>query len=286
MTGASLLLAAVVAASGIRVQPQPASQGDVVVIEADAPPSGASIGRNLPTSAAGDRAEVVFFPSGARYLAIVGIDAEAKPGPQSLAVRWPDRDAAVTIEVKKRKFPTERLTVEGKYVEPPAEVTARIAAEKERLDGLWRKPSEGRLWTQPFRRPIDEVPNSAFGLQRVFNGQPRSPHNGVDFPAPAGLPVSAANAGRVALAEELYFTGNTVVVDHGLGLYTVYAHLSEIDVHPGQKVGRGDVVGKVGATGRATGPHLHWGSRLLEARVDPMQLLRIEGEESDGTSGR
>ena len=117
-----------------------------------------------------------------------------------------------------------------------------------------------------------------FGHRRVFNGQPRAPHSGADLSAATGTPVRAANRGRVVLAKNLFFSGNAVFIDHGLGVYSVYLHLSEIGVEPGAMVGRGDVVGLAGATGRVTGPHLHWGVRVLDARVDPFSLLE-PGEE-------
>ena len=123
--------------------------------------------------------------------------------------------------------------------------------------------------------------NSAFGARSIFNGQPRSPHGGADFLSAAGTPVKAPNAGRVALARDLYFTGNTVVIDHGLGLFSLFAHLSAIDVQAGAAVGTGDVVGRVGATGRVSGPHLHWTVRAGGARVDPLSLLEVLGEELD-----
>lgn len=273
----ALLLAVVGAPVDVRVHPQPALQGDIVVLDAASQPSSFSVGSGTPQA---------FFANDGEFVALVGVDAEARPGAMPLVVEWPDRDQRLSIQVKARKFPSERLTVEPKYVEPPAEVMERINAEKERLERLWRTSGEQRLWHRPFARPIEGVPNSSFGLQRIFNGQRRSPHNGVDFPAAAGIPVGAANAGRVAVVDDLYFTGNTVVIDHGLGLYTVYAHLSEFAVHPGDVVERGAVIGRVGATGRATGPHLHWGARLLEARVDPLQLLGLNLEARHGTTGR
>lgn len=271
-----ILLAAMQSPHGLLARPQPAAQGDVVVVETTAEPTSATLDGSVP-----------FFRLGDRWVALVGIDAEAKPGRQGLRVEWDDTRTTFDLDVRAKKFPTERLKVEPKYVEPPAEVVARITAEKERLDRVWARRSPERLWQGAFRSPVGVQPNSAFGLQRIFNGQPRSPHNGVDFPVGAGAPVAAANAGVVAVADDLYFTGNTVILDHGLGLYTTYAHLSEIDVRPGERVEAGATVGRVGATGRATGPHLHWGARLLAARVDPMQLLRLNAMEEDhGAGGR
>ena len=126
-------------------------------------------------------------------------------------------------------------------------------------------------------RPVPDVANSAFGTHSVFNGKPTSQHTGADFLSPSGRPVEAPNAGRVVIAGPRYFSGNTVVIDHGQGLFSVLAHLSEIDVAVGDSVAAGRVVGKVGATGRVTGPHLHWAVRLNGARVDPLSLLDVVG---------
>jgi murein DD-endopeptidase MepM/ murein hydrolase activator NlpD len=129
---------------------------------------------------------------------------------------------------------------------------------------------------------VPDEANSSFGTRSIYNGQPRSPHSGADFLSPAGRPVKAPNAGRIVLAASQYFTGNTVIIDHGLGLFSLLAHLSEIDVELGDTVAPGDVVGKVGATGRVTGPHLHWTVRVNNARVDPLSLLYVLGESPRG----
>ena len=117
-------------------------------------------------------------------------------------------------------------------------------------------------------------------MRSIFNGQARNPHNGADFMSPAGTPIQAPNAGRVALARDLYFSGNTIVIDHGLGLFSTLAHLSVLDVREGETVAAGQIVGRVGATGRVTGPHLHWAVRVAGARVDPMALLAVLGARS------
>jgi murein DD-endopeptidase MepM/ murein hydrolase activator NlpD len=176
---------------------------------------------------------------------------------------------------------TRTLTVDDAFVNPPASVQARIAEEAARLAKIWKESSPDRLWTEPFSPPVSESPNSAFGSRSVFNGEARSPHSGADFPSLAGAPVRSPNAGRVVLAGDLYFSGNTVILDHGLGLYSLFAHFSAIDVKEGDTVALGQTIGKVGATGRVTGPHLHWAIRLGGARVDPMSLLSVAGERQD-----
>ena len=135
-------------------------------------------------------------------------------------------------------------------------------------------------------RPVPGVANSAFGTRSVFNGKPRNAHGGADFLSPAGTPVQSPNAGRIAIARALYFSGNTVVIDHGLGLFSMLAHLSTIDVHEGDMVTAGEVIGQVGATGRVTGPHLHWAVRANDARIDPLSLMALLGAANPPTSER
>jgi murein DD-endopeptidase MepM/ murein hydrolase activator NlpD len=132
-----------------------------------------------------------------------------------------------------------------------------------------------RLWAGRFVRPVADPANSAFGSRSILNGQARSPHGGTDFLSEAGTPVHAPNSGRVVLVDDLYYTGNTVVIDHGQGLVSLFAHLSAVNVRASQDVKTGDLIGLVGATGRVTGPHLHWTVRLGNARVDPLSLVAV-----------
>jgi hypothetical protein len=212
---------------------------------------------------------------------LVGIDLDVRPGAHPVVIRpgAPLDSASVThqLVVAPKSFPTRRLTVDEAFVNPPATVTARIEREAAELARVWRSSAATRLWSDRFVRPVPQPANSRFGSRSVLNGQPRSPHGGADFASPAGTPVKAPNAGKVVLAGDLYFTGGTVVVDHGLGLMSLFAHLSRIDVEPGAFVERGAVVGAVGATGRVTGPHLHWTLRASGARVDPLSLLAVLG---------
>jgi len=154
-------------------------------------------------------------------------------------------------------------------------VRDRIAWEAELLHTLTSIITPRWLASGPFILPHDGRMAPNFGERRVYNNVPRSTHSGVDIAAPAGDPVRASNTGRVVLARELYFSGNTVILDHGLGLFTLYCHFSRIHVRRGDLVQKGDVIGFVGSTGRSTGPHLHWGARILRSRVDPLALLNL-----------
>jgi murein DD-endopeptidase MepM/ murein hydrolase activator NlpD len=217
--------------------------------------------------------------------ALLGVDLEKLPGTYPLlthvtVTNGNPSSCAVHIPVRKGKFATESLHVGQEFVEPDPEQIKRANEERDQLRHIFDQVTPEKLWTGKFRVPLDGVTSgSNFGKRRILNGQPGSPHGGVDFPATTGAPVHAAQSGRVALAQELFFSGNTVVVDHGLGIYTFYGHLSAIDVKAGDTVDSGQVLGKVGATGRVTGPHLHWGLTVERARVNPLQLVQLLGTE-------
>lgn len=216
---------------------------------------------------------------------LVGVDLEKAPGEYELKVtgqRAAGEKVACSakLEVKEGKFATEKLTVGKQFVEPSAEQIKRANEERQKLRDIFDRVTPERLWDGKFRIPLDGVTSgSNFGKRRILNGNPGSPHSGTDFPAPTGTPVHAAQRGRVVLAEELFFAGNTVVVDHGLGVYTFYGHLSEIGVKVGDALEAGAVLGKVGATGRVTGPHLHWGLTVERARVNPLQIVKLLANE-------
>jgi murein DD-endopeptidase MepM/ murein hydrolase activator NlpD len=254
--------------------------GEVVLVTVDAP-DGATVSID-----AFNHAWSGYADGAGRRRALVGIDLDVKPGRYDLAVRVDDETIHRTLVIQPHAFPTRRLTVDPNLVHPPPEMQARVDQEARELHEIWDHPSERRLWTGPFVRPVPDEANSAFGTRSIYNGEARPPHTGADFLSPSGRPVKAPAAGRVALAAPLYFTGNTVIVDHGLGLFSLFAHLSEIDVKPGDAVAAGDVVGKVGATGRVTGPHLHWTVRLNNARVDPLSLLYALGSAPDAQHQR
>jgi murein DD-endopeptidase MepM/ murein hydrolase activator NlpD len=211
--------------------------------------------------------------------ALLGVDLEKAPGDYELLVsatteNGEHAECIATLAVRAGKFATESLTVQKQFVEPNEQQAQRAVAEQEKLRQIFDHITPEKLWHGPFRLPLSGgVRGTNFGKRRTLNGQPRSPHTGADFPAPTGTPIRATQSGRVVLAEELYFSGNTVIIDHGLGIYSLYGHLSATDVTVGDAVKAGAVIGKVGATGRVTGPHLHWGVTVNKARVNPLQLV-------------
>lgn len=229
---------------------------------------------------------------GAAWIALVGIDLAVRAGAADAIIKVRTTGGLLTtthtLTVQPKQFPTRRLTVNPALVEPPASALPRIKREVARTNEIYRSPMDPVLWHGPFVRPVESPANSRFGTRSVYNGRPGSPHNGADFLSPSGTPIKAPNSGRVRLAEDLYFSGNTVIIDHGLGLFSLFAHLSAFQVREGDLVSTGEVLGLVGATGRVTGPHLHWTVRATGARIDPLSLIALLGSETtaaraDGT---
>ena len=212
---------------------------------------------------------------------LVAVDLEKAPGEYALKMTGQTASGEKftcneTVGVTAGHFATEKLQVGKQFVEPSAEQITRADEERQKLREIYDRVTPEKLWEGKFRIPLDDVTTgSNFGRRRILNGNPGSPHGGADLRGTTGTPVHAAQRGRVVLAEELFFAGNTVVVDHGLGIYTFYGHFSKIDVKVGDMVETGTVLGKVGATGRVTGPHLHWGLSVEKARVNPMQLVKL-----------
>ena len=216
---------------------------------------------------------------------LLGVDLEKAPGEYELRVTGQTAGGEkiackAMVEVRAGHFATEKLQVGKEFVEPSAEQIKRADEERQKLRDIFDRVTPERLWEGKFRIPLDGVTTgSNFGRRRILNGNPGSPHGGADLPGTTGTPVHASQRGRVVLAEDLFFAGNTVVVDHGLGIYTFYGHLSKIAVKLGDAVEAGAVLGKVGATGRVTGPHLHWGLTVERARVNPMLLVKLLGQD-------
>jgi murein DD-endopeptidase MepM/ murein hydrolase activator NlpD len=223
----------------------------------------------------------VFFRDGAAHAALYGVDLEHKPGPVEWRVAVVDRHGARRtragrVTVRPREFSVQRLSLPTGMVNLDPATERRAADEAARLRALYASLTPERLWRGAFVAPVaGDGTWTGFGARRIINGQPRMPHSGVDYAAERGTPVVAANRGRVAMVGEFFFAGRLVIVDHGLGLYTLYFHLDRVDAEEGAMVERGHAIGTVGATGRATGPHLHWGAVLRQARIDPLGLLTI-----------
>jgi len=277
---AALLLAAPAAPATERLRvswhPKRPHPGDVAWVHVSGAGETAAIEGSL-----GPRS-LTFFPYAGGQAAVVGIDLETKPGalPWRLAVLEPGlepRGLGGHLTVHKRDFAVQHLTLPRGMVDLNPETERRATAEGERLATLYRTITPERLWRGGFVRPVaGSEPATGFGARRVINGQPRSPHSGADYAAPRGTPVVAVNSGRVAVVGDFFFPGRLVALDHGLGVYTLYFHLDSVAVVDGEVVERAQVLGTVGATGRATGPHLHFGAIVGTARVDPTALLKLD----------
>lgn len=268
MLSAFLLTAALhVTAQSRSVQP-----GELVMLTIEAP------GAATIRVRAFDRDVSVFSDGSHRWLALVGIDLDTKARSYPVLLTADTGDTTTyDLVVRPRRFPTRRLQVDPAFVNPPPSEAERIRRDAALLAAVYNAPARERLWKTPFVRPVSDPANSAFGTRSIFNGTPRNAHGGADFMSPAGTAIHAPNAGKVVVAENLYFSGNTIVIDHGLGLFSTLAHLSAFDVREGDRVAAGQIVGRVGATGRVTGAHLHWAVRVGAARIDPLAVLALLG---------
>jgi murein DD-endopeptidase MepM/ murein hydrolase activator NlpD len=227
--------------------------------------------------------KIEFFRSkdGRAWLALAGVDVEAAAGSSTLHINVKNaggeiRDLSEPVVVRGARYRTETLNVAPKFVEPGPDELKRIEGEvalKEKVFGTSLAEPE---WSGDFRAPVAAQPTDSFGVRRTFNGKLASVHKGMDFRAAMGTPVHAANSGVVVLARPLYYEGNCVVIDHGLGFFTLSMHLSRIDVHEGDRVAQGQRLGLSGATGRVTGPHLHWAVRWQGAYLDPAKVLKMD----------
>ena len=204
------------------------------------------------------------------WLAIAGIALTAEKGKHQLVVETNPKQRTVDFEVKAKKYKTQHITIKNKRkVNPYKKDLERIKKEKKEIVASLSHWSDSEQINTEFVLPVKGRLSSPFGLRRYFNDQPRKPHSGIDIAAPQGTPIVSPANGTVLTTGEYFFNGNTIFIDHGQGLVTMYCHMSKIKVIPGQKVKRGQKIGAIGQTGRVTGPHLHWGVSLNDVRVDP-----------------
>lgn len=220
---------------------------------------------------------VMVLQDGGQWQAVIGIPLGAKPGRHTLRVQPAGgKDRTLTFTVGAKQYEEQHLKVPPRMVNPGPEDQQRIARELALSTATYRTFSEATAIPTRFILPVAGRYSSPFGLRRFFNGEPRNPHSGIDLAAPLGTPIRAPASGRVIATGDFYYNGNTVFLDHGQGLVTMYCHLDGIAVQPGQAIEAGQNLGTVGATGRVTGPHLHWSVSLNDARVDPLLFLTPE----------
>lgn len=264
---------------GVRVSsvPERPRQGSLFRIQV----SGAPAGADVRGTAAGEPLHFAASGEALAALAAAQIDMDT-PVPVTIACTVNGRTDSTTARIATvaATYPLERLQVDPRFATPPdSALAARMRREAARAAEVSRRSHDTpRLWAEPFRRPREARVTSTFGRGREFNGAVTSRHMGTDYAGAVGAPVHAANRGVVRLVDAFYLGGNVIYVDHGAGLVTAYLHLSRQDVAPGDTVQQGDVIGRVGATGRVTGPHLHWITRYGSITVDPASLLRVTAE--------
>ncbi|NNG08349.1 MAG: M23 family metallopeptidase [Desulfobacteraceae bacterium] len=211
------------------------------------------------------------------WYGFLGADLSAKPGHYKVVVKVPGSvvEEQLEVEIRGKEYGVRRLTLPKNMVDLDSKTLQRARKESKRMKSLWEALPSTPLWNGPFLRPVPGEVVGPFGRRSIINDQPRSPHSGVDLKGERGAPVRAINRGQVVLTDDHFFTGLTVVMDHGGGIQSMYFHLNRIAVQKGQVATKGQIIGFVGSTGRATGPHLHWGIRMNGARIDPLLLLAL-----------
>ena len=249
--------------------------GGVVILDLPATAAATATAGTVPrVSFDGNR--VMLLRQGAGWRAIVGIPLAQAPGEARLEIERDGRREARVLQIEGKQYAAQYLKVPPRQVDLAPADLARVEAEQARIRAALATFSEAPPATLALRPPLGGPRSSSFGLRRFFNQQPRNPHSGMDIAAPVGTPVYAPADGEVVDTGDYFFNGKSVFIDHGQGLVTMYCHLSEIGVQAGAKVRSGERIGAVGATGRVTGPHLHWGVALNRALVDPALFLTTD----------
>lgn len=260
------------AASGIQVEviPRALYQGDAFAVRISEAhlsglPAGVFDGRQLSFSSCGTGC----------YLAIGSVSLNAQPGNHMLKLITGDHEITHSLVVQKASFPERHLTLPDEKVFLNPEDLKRAQAEEAKLKALWPIMTD-KLWEGNFVLPLDNSISTVFGTKRIINKKKNSIHRGIDIRGKKGEAVKATNTARVILVEELFFGGNTIILDHGQGIYSLYMHLSAFNVRDGDIVEKGSVIGFVGSTGRSTGPHLHFGVKVLNVNTNPISLTELE----------
>jgi murein DD-endopeptidase MepM/ murein hydrolase activator NlpD len=270
MIRASILFAALVSAAQAGDLPRESRvPGGIALIEIP--------GGDLAPTALIDARRAAVVRDGERWLAVVGLPLSTKPGSHKLKVATGNETIDVPFQITDKRYRTQHLTIKDqRKVEPAPEDLERIASETKRSDTALSRFTTGGTPVFALQPPVEGQRSDSYGSRRIFNGQPRNPHSGMDIAAAKGTPIRAPASGKVVEAGNFFFNGNTLFIDHGYGLVTMYCHLDEIKVKVGDQLAAGDLLGTVGATGRVTGPHLHWGVALNRAMVDPALFLDQE----------
>ena len=255
------------------VPPEPVTEGAFFLAQVQGDPGTTLLG--VETDFNGRT--IPFFADGTGYSALIGVAVDTKAGEAALnLVVKTDKGIlkkTAKVIVKAGQFPSEILTVAPRKVQPLKKDLPRIQRETVLINKAYSESDAKKYWDPPTIMPIENPVTSIFGSKRVYNGVKQSAHYGTDLRAPVGSPIKAPLSGRVALAMNLFFTGNTIILDHGYGFFTIYGHMSKLHVKAGAHIQKGEIMGLSGATGRVSGPHLHWGVNLHGVKIDPMALV-------------
>ena len=253
----------------IILEPAKPGPGDLLVVTI----------KNAPGTPEGkfNNKKIYFNPSKDSFKAIVAIDYFTEPGKYDLEISSNGSTLKQVVEVIKKEYEVQQLTLPKHMVELSAKDEARAERDQQKMAAIWPNETD-RSWTGDFVNPLEGEIITPFGVRRIINNIPKSPHTGVDVKGNKGDKIIAPNNAVVALVDNQFFAGKALVLNHGQGIYTMFFHLSKVLVKPGQEVKKGDVIALVGSTGRATGPHLHWGARVQGARIDPLELVHLKLE--------
>jgi murein DD-endopeptidase MepM/ murein hydrolase activator NlpD len=263
------LAAAAQAASVPKVLLNPATPGpgDIVIVTVK--------GVAGPVEGKFNDRKLHFIGSKNTFTAVLGIDLYTEPGTYNLDITARDKVLSRPVKVARKEYPVQKLTLPRDMVELSPENEARAEREQKKVAAIWPNETD-RVWSGSFLNPREGEISTKFGLRRVINGISKNPHSGVDVAADEGKEVYAPNNAVVTMVDDHFYSGNSVILDHGQGIYTMFFHLSKVMVKEGQQVKKGDVIALVGSTGRSTGAHLHWGVRMQGARVDPLSLIKLK----------
>lgn len=259
----------------IILSPERIEQGAVARLTLTCPASVTSVSYTLNTMSA-----MLIKEETGSYTGFLPIAMDQKPGPATIALTLHNADTTTSsfntpFEIIDKDFPVQHLTIDESKNTLSKENLDRHNRERSLILKMFSQSAPQKQWGQSFSKPLHGRLSTPFGVRRFINEQPRNSHSGVDIAAPLGTPVKAAAAGVITLTGEHFFAGNSVYIDHGHDIFSMYFHLDSIAVHEGQSIARGDIIGRVGSTGRATGPHLHWGVRIHDIPIDPFSLLTL-----------
>jgi murein DD-endopeptidase MepM/ murein hydrolase activator NlpD len=248
--------------------------GGIKIIRLPASANSAAQNPATPPDVDADGHRALVIRDGAGWIAVVGIPLSAPVGTRAVTIKGAGGDSTIEFSVGPKDYPTQSLSVPPAQVNLSKQDLARFEREKARIDRILNRWTDSQPDDLQLDAPVPGVRSSSYGSRRVFNGEARNPHTGMDIAAPSGTAVLAPAGGVVVDIGDYFFNGNSVFIDHGRGFVSMYCHLSAVDVKPGQRIAAGTRIGAVGMTGRATGPHLHWGLSLNHAWVDPALFVR------------